>query len=166
MSWQGRVEIALWGATLSVALWSGMSWSGGLPPLRANPAPVTAAPGMAQHVPASVLSAAAGAAVERNPFRLERRPAAAAFGSQPEPEFGIEYHPEPEPERPVLVLRGIVGGPPWEALLEGIPDRQGSLLVRSGDVVGELRVRSIGRDTVVVQDADTTWRLTLKTEWP
>jgi hypothetical protein len=39
------------------------------------------------------------------------------------------------------------------------------VLVRQGDAVGDLKIRVVGRDTVVIQGADTTWRLTLKRPW-
>jgi len=62
------------------------------------------------------------------------------------------------------MLSGVFG-PPWQAVLEGIPGKQGSVVVRVGDVFGELRIRSIRRDTVVVQGADTTWKLTVRRTW-
>jgi hypothetical protein len=63
------------------------------------------------------------------------------------------------------VLRGIIGGPPWSAILEGIPGREGSVVLRRGDTIAALRVRAVRRDTVVVEGADTTWRLTVKRTW-
>jgi hypothetical protein len=73
--------------------------------------------------------------------------------------------PEPKAPRPTLVLRGIIGGPPWSAILEGIPGRQGSVVLRRGDTVAALVVRAVRRDTVVIEGADTTWRLTVKRSW-
>jgi hypothetical protein len=65
----------------------------------------------------------------------------------------------------VLVLAGTVGGPPWAALVEGIPGREGAVLVRAGDVLGTLTVRTVKRDTVTIQARDTVWRLSLKKPW-
>jgi hypothetical protein len=65
------------------------------------------------------------------------------------------------PPKPRLVLRGILGGPPWDALIEGIPGREGSAVVRTGDKLAGLLIRSVRRDTVVVRGADTTWKLTM-----
>jgi len=64
-----------------------------------------------------------------------------------------------------LALAGIIGGPPWEALLTGLPGKDGSFLVRQGDVIDGFRLRSVGRDSVVVQASDTTWRLAVKSPW-
>jgi hypothetical protein len=56
-------------------------------------------------------------------------------------------------------------GPPWQAVVEGIPGREGGVVVREGEVLGELRVRSIKRDTVVVVGFDTTWALAVRRPW-
>ena len=98
--------------------------------------------------------------VESNPFRLERKPAAVVFSSTPAP---VPSHPGVA-RRPALLLSGVFG-PPWQAVLEGIPEKQGSVVVRVGDVYGDLRIRSIRRDTVVVQGTDTTWKLTVRKAW-
>jgi hypothetical protein len=50
-------------------------------------------------------------------------------------------------------------------LLDSVPGRDGSVLVRKGDTLGGLRVRSIGRDTVIVQGVDSTWRLIVRQPW-
>ena len=115
--------------------------------------------------PARDSIALAGAVLVRgNPFRFDRKPSAVPY--QPELEGAPPPPPAaPKPPKPVLVLRGIVGGPPWDAMVEGIPDRQGPVLVRRGDTLGGLTIRAIRRDTVIIQGADTTWRLTIKRAW-
>jgi hypothetical protein len=62
--------------------------------------------------------------------------------------------------RPSMVLRAIAGGPPWQALIEGLGPPSGATLVRPGMVVDRVAVRSISRDTVVLRGLDTTWVLT------
>lgn len=166
MNRRALLEKSLWGAVLLVGLWSGLTWDR-RPEVAHATAPEATVPLLAaQGAPVQALPDTSSIAVERNPFRLDRRPAAVPFGATSQDEDGIEYHPEPEEEQSAPVLRGILGGPPWEALLEGVGGREGSVLVRAGDVIGTLRVRSVGRDTVVVQDAETTWRLTLGDPWP
>jgi hypothetical protein len=64
--------------------------------------------------------------------------------------------------RPALSLRAIVGGPPWQAVLDGLPGQPAGTVVVSGGDYGGLRVGAITRDTVIVHDTDTTWRLTMK----
>lgn len=99
--------------------------------------------------------------VERNPFRLNRRPSDVAYT----PEAEGAPPPPPKPARPVLVVSGIIGGPPWEAVLEGVPGRQGPIVVRMGDKLDLLTVRRIGRDTVYIVGKDTTWKLTVRRGW-
>ena len=109
------------------------------------------------------LERSARAIAERDPFRLRRRPATVRFDATGQSGFSSE--PPPRPPRPLLSLKGIIGGPPWAAILDGVPGRDGALLVRTGDVLGDLRIRVVVRDTVVVRGPDTTWRLTVRRPW-
>lgn len=111
---------------------------------------------------ARVLSEAASAIPAADPFRLERRPAAVAYGTEPSPPNAMTPS---LPGRPMLSVSGIIGGPSWEAILDGIPGREGGVLVRAGQVIGELRIRTIRPDTVIVEGSDTTWILTLRRPW-
>jgi hypothetical protein len=101
---------------------------------------------------------------EHDPFRLDRRPTTNPF--HPELVGATSSPPPARQPRPPLALAGIVGGPPWEALVDGIPGHDASVLVRQGDVLSDLKVRSIDRDTIVLKSADTTWRLGMKHPWP
>jgi hypothetical protein len=93
--------------------------------------------------------ARAGAALsEADPFRLDRQPAAVRY--RPELEAPAGAAPPPAPPKPALVLRGIVGGPPWDAMLDGVPGRPGAVLVHRGDTLGGLTVSAISRDTVTI----------------
>jgi hypothetical protein len=125
-------------------------------------------PSLAQSVPGAVseprridpdsIARASAYIVANNPFRLSRQPATVAYSPALEGLAPLTVRPP----RPALVLLGIVGGPPWSAILEGIPGRDGSVMVRRGDSLGTLIVRAVGRDTVIIKGADTTWRLTVK----
>lgn len=102
--------------------------------------------------------------VDADPFRLDRTPSSIPFS------LGVASASPPTSsppvvQRPVLVLRGIAGGPPWQALVEGFPGRSGPMVVRAGDRVGELVVATIDRDTVTVRGIDTTWKLTMVRAW-
>jgi len=103
-------------------------------------------------------------AIEADPFRIERTPAKVAY--RPEAENTMPPPaPPPAPPKPVLVLTGIVGGPPWEAVIEGLPGREGSVVVRAGQVVAGLSVKEISSAGAVVQGADTVWHLTVRRPW-
>jgi hypothetical protein len=104
------------------------------------------------------LADAVGDITDGNLFRLERQSAPAIAAPAPLPS-GM---PPAFPPRPRLLLRGILGGPPWDAVIEGIPGREGSVVARAGDKIAGLLIRSVHRDTVVVRGTDTTWRLTME----
>jgi hypothetical protein len=130
------------------------------------------------------LGSASEAVARGNPFRLDRSPA--PLGSSPPGQLGLGmmvrtgYPPYPPPAGmpspgayPAYTPPGIprqggalrvtgISGPPWEALIEGIPGKQGAVVVRAGDRVEDLRIRSISSELVVVQGQDTTWRLQIK----
>lgn len=100
---------------------------------------------------------------DHDPFRLERHPSPIPYKAELE---GVAPPAAPpKPPKPVLVLSGILGGPPWEALIEGIPGHEGSTVVREGQVISGFTVRSVRRDSVIIRSADTTWRLGLKRSW-
>lgn len=159
-----RLEVMLWAVALALALVAGVrARPGGL---RSTPVPATAsAAAPIRRVAAEALTAASAVIVERDPFRLERRPSSVPYAPM------LEGAPPPvaRPPRPVLVVTGIVGGPPWEALVEGIPGRHASVLVRRGDAfgdsIGRLIVQRIAPDTLVITGMDTTWTLTVRKAW-
>jgi hypothetical protein len=94
---------------------------------------------------------------ENDPFRLSNSPATVPFNARGD----IAAPAANAQPRPQLVVTGIVGGPPWQAILDGLPGQPAGTIVRAGGTFDKLTVRSITRDTVVVQAPDTTWRLTL-----
>jgi hypothetical protein len=109
------------------------------------------------------LAAAAAMIVRNDPFRVTHQPATLSYGT------GVEtLKPTvPRPPRPILTLQGVIGRPNrWEAVIAGIPGRDGGVVVRPGDTLAGLRIRRIGRDTVVVGAVDTIWKLTVKGVWP
>jgi hypothetical protein len=60
------------------------------------------------------------------------------------------------------VLKAIIGGPPWQAVIDGIPGQPPGTIAGTGARFDKLVVRSVTRDTVVVQGPDTTWSLGFK----
>ncbi|MFN2397810.1 MAG: hypothetical protein ABR543_04090 [Gemmatimonadaceae bacterium] len=158
-------EVLLWSLAAAAGVGAVVGWRSGLPPAGDAFTAAQTAPREMIALDSILLADAARATVAGDLFRLERKPADVAFERTVE---GLHVPPPPpvaEPQQPVLVLSGVIGGPPWEALLDGVPGRTGSVLVRSGDVFGTLTIASVGRDTVVVRGMDTTWVLTLKRSW-
>lgn len=157
------VERLLWGASLILAGAALLGWR------EIRERPIAAPPVIwpiahsAAHPTPHALDSAAKAVTASDPFRLERRPSAVAYGTEPE---GASAAPEPpKPPKPALALAGIVGGPPWVALLDGVPGKNGSVLVHTGDTLAGLRIRSLGPSSITITGLDTTWKLTLKRPW-
>ena len=153
------LERGLWGATAVAVIVTAL----GVRATRASSAtsaqPILAAAAEPRRLDADSIAQAVAYVVANDPFRLSRHPATVAYSPALE---GFAPPAVARPPRPNLVLRGIVGGPPWGAILDGLPGRDGSVLVRRGDTLGTLVVRAVGRDTVIINGADTTWRLTVK----
>ena len=157
------LEVALW-ATAAAALGAAM-WAARWTPTARAEAMAIAAPESRTTTPdAAALGRWRDRVVARDPFRLLRRASPIAF-TVAMPEQGLAAATMPmRPPKPALVLRGLVGGPPWEAVLDGVPGRERGVVARAGDVLGgtaELRVRRVGADGVVITGMDTTWRLTV-----
>ena len=106
-------------------------------------------------------------AVEEIASRNLSRPERTSAEQQPHagPSMAMAMMPQPPSSKPRLVLRGVLGGPPWDAIIEGIPGREGSVVLRAGQSLGGVTVRAARRDTVWARGFDTTWTLTLARTW-
>ena len=116
-----------------------------------------------QHAFHSAIVGSARAAptfAEHDPFRFSRRPARVRYSVAPTSLVAAVPTPFHDP-RPTMTLRAIAGGPPWHALIDGVPGHPQPTLVQPGTVLQRLVVRRVTRDTVVIRDPDTTWVLTL-----
>lgn len=150
-----------WLVTLSggaALLWAAVSPIAGALPAASPPHPGGSLALVRRYPADSLLSVS----FKRNMFRSERRPAGVAY----DPARQVESVPAaPAPPKPSLALVGLVGGPPGSAVIEGLPGVEGWRVVRKGDVVGDLSVRAIGRDSVVIVGMDTVWVLRVKEPW-
>ena len=170
-----RWERLLWTAALLLAAAGWVRWRRALPPAAPSPAPALAAPAAVRPPALARLDSAAAVVARGNPFRLDRAPAPRqptgplGLGSAVGP--GMSGYPSPPSFSPPPFggmqprVTGI-SGPPWEAVLENVPGRQGAVVARPGDRFGDLRVRSISSDRVVVQGPDTTLRLQIHRNGP
>lgn len=104
-----------------------------------------------------IIDTATGTIIDNEPFRLSNTPPTTRFNVSME--AGVSGVAAPPPPRPVLVLKAIVGGPPWQAVVDGIPGQPAGTLVQQGNRFDRLLVKSVTRDSVVVQGADTAWVL-------
>jgi len=115
------------------------------------------APTIAQFRSKSTATPRVDVVIEGNLFRPERNPAPPEIKSAPRP----EPPPRAAEAKPRLQLRGILGGPPWTALIEGIPGRQGARVVREGDLISGFTIVAINKESVTVTRPDTSWILTV-----
>ena len=104
------------------------------------------------------LERASDSVLVNDPFRMERKPSRVAFGAPPLPPPTVA----PQVPRIRPTLGGIVGGPPWKAVLSNIPGREGGVIVATGDTVAGMTIRLVRQDMVIVKGADTTWTLTTR----
>ena len=155
-----RIELALWSTAIALAV---IAMLGARPPHagdrvaatagRVRPMPNVTTTGDVNHAAASL--------VEVDPFRAARRPSPIEYL----PDLEGAPPPPPRAPRPALAISGIIGGPPWSAVLEGVPGREAGAVVHPGDTLGGVRVHAVKRDTLVITGMDTTWRLIVRRAW-
>ena len=61
-----------------------------------------------------------------------------------------------------VLLHGIVGGPPWSAVISGLPGQPGPLVMRPGDSTSGVVVVRVTRDTAVLRHASGALTFTMK----
>ena len=93
------------------------------------------------------------------PFRATGEVPSIRFGEAPPPPT------PPPPPKPALSLSGILWGKEPAAILEGIPGREGQVVLRQGHGDGVLRVTRIDTASVVITGLDTTWVLRVRQPW-
>ena len=163
-----HVQRGLWISALALGAGAVVGWESGAPRSMSPEVLVVDRPGSApanRAIPSDSIDDAASATSDHDPFRLTREPSAVPYDANGE----VVTPAQPAPPKPPLALSGIVG-PPWVAVLEGVPGRTGSVLAKTGDTLARppltlLVVHRIWRDTVVVRGADTTWTLTVYHPW-
>ena len=110
---------------------------------------------------ADSLARAEESIVSNDPFRVANAPSAVRYDPVTE---GVRPN-DAAPlimVRPTLVLRAIVGGPPWQAVIDGLPGQPSGVIVRTGMTFDKLTVSAISRDSVIIKGPDTTWTLSFR----
>lgn len=110
----------------------------------------------------SALAEAEELTVTNDPFRLSNAPPSVRYDPANEGGASGLGTVTPPPVRPTLTLKAIVGGPPWTAVIDGIPGQAAGTIARQGTTFDKLTVRVVTRDSVVVQGPDTAWVLSFK----
>jgi hypothetical protein len=115
-------------------------------------------PVLSVEVPDSLVARVVGG----HPFRPDRR--AAPNGYEPSPTDWEEVV-APPPLRPALRVAGLLWGSVPRMVLEGVPGREGAVILAEGDTAGGLRVRRLEPGRAVIAGYDTTWVLTPRGLW-
>ena len=115
-------------------------------------------PVLAVEVPDSLVARVVGG----HPFRPDRRSAPNRYEPSP---MGREAITSPPPLRPALRLAGLLWGSVPRVVLEGVPGREGAVILAAGDTAGGLRVRRLEPGRAVIAGHDTTWVLTPRGLW-
>ena len=152
------MELALWAGALVLGVFATLQARS---PRATKVAASVAGPRAVSEAGEVATDSDATALVAVDPFRAARHPSPVEY----RPELEGAPPPPPRPPRPALAVSGIIGGPPWSAVLEGVPGREGGAVVRGGDTLGGLKVRAVWRDTVIITGMDTTWRLIVRRGW-
>jgi len=172
MTVRTRWEIGWWAAAVGCGVWGTARWYGadvertGMPPTPALAAPDAALAADSAH--ADSVAAALDYVDAHDPFSPDRASVEQRAALSPVAPPALPPGPQlPEKVRPAFVLRGVVGvAPDLRAILDGLPDVEGSVLLAVGDTARGFRVRRVWADSVVVQGADTAWRLGVRRQWP
>lgn len=123
----------------------------------------TGGPIRSEPPPAAVARPDLGAIGRRNLFRASRSATLTRYSEAP-------ARPAPSqvpqrPPKPVIAVTGIVGGPVWAAVLEGLPGLEGSRVLTAGDSAAGIRVLRITRFMVTLRGFDTVWNLGVRQPW-
>jgi hypothetical protein len=156
-----HMERALWccvALTVSAGL---LGMRGAAPRISGAVADIPIVATMNTHPTSAALDSAVDDIADRNLFRPERAGAEEREAASMPGPMGMAA----PSSKPHLVLKGVLGGPPWDAVVEGIPGREGAVVIRVGESVSGLSVRAIRRDTAYVRGFDTAWALPLTRTW-
>ncbi len=138
------------------------AWTSAVPAPVAEPRETAPAVEPVAPVDTIALAAAAARIRARDAFRLDRKPTDVLYNPW---EPSAPAAPPPPPRAlPPLALAGLVG-PPWNALIEGVPGRETGLLLTVGQQLNGITFVALRGDTVVLAGFDTTWTLTARRGW-
>lgn len=158
------LERCAWTVAVAATVVAARSWYVISRSAQAQAPAIWPVPEAARPISADSLAVLTSRIVDNDPFRIDRKPADVAYGVTADSIANRALAAAAAP-RPSLVLVGIVG-PPWRALVDGIPGHDGSMVLGAGQSVAGLRVRDVTATAATISGTDTTWHLTVKRTWP
>jgi hypothetical protein len=156
------VALALMAASAFAAAVAAIQWTR-VDTVASRNVAVSEKPVAATRLSADSLAHAEDAIVTNDPFRLSNSPPVVRFDATTEADPASAMA---APSRPVLVLKAIVGGPPWQAVIDGLPGQPPGALARAGSRFDRLTIHAVTRDSVIVHGADTSWILAFRGQNP
>ena len=154
-----RIEQLCLGATGAFVLAAAVRWYAWAPGSVAAPVSGGLSTTPYRVLPDSALEAAEDLVVSNDPFRLSNSPPDVLYDPVGDAVPPGSRATAPVAVRPIFALKAIVGGPPWQAVIDGIPGEPAGTVTRTGATYDKLLVRSVTRDSVIIQGPDTSWVL-------
>lgn len=99
--------------------------------------------------------------LQRNPFRIGRRPSEARFGR---PDL-VTTDASQSADQVTLSVMGVVWASTPTAVIAGLPGVDGQRAMRLGDLVSGIRLAGIRSTDVLLVGRDRTWRLPVPAEF-
>lgn len=152
------------GATMFVAF-AGMGairWRGAVPDIPRRDVAFGTVPRPMTDSLDAALAAAEDFTVTNDAFRISNTPSSVRFDPGTDGGSAGQGPVPPPAPRPIMTLKAIVGGPPWQAIIDGIPGQPPGTMVRAGAAFDKLVARAVTRDSVIMQGPDTTWVLSFR----
>lgn len=137
-------------------------WRAAVPAIRVQDSSMIATAPSPSDSLETILAEAEDLTVTNDPFRLANAASSVRYNPNNENVGVGAIAAVAPPVRPNMILKAIVGGPPWQAIVDGIPGQPQGTLVRMGSAFEKLVARSVTRDSVVIQGPDTTWVLSFR----
>ncbi len=161
------IERGVYGVALVAIATAGLAWHGATTTVRpvagVAQTSVRTADGTIAMPAASSLAVVTATIALSDPFRLDHRPSAVAFKP------GAEVSPVASAPLGRIIAKGVVGGPPWQAVLDSVPGRNDNVVARVGDTLRQgpipIVVRSIRADMIILAVGDSTMRLPVTGVW-
>jgi len=145
---------------LGFSLIAAAQWRTALPPIPTSATTVISLHTEHLQVTSDSIADAENLIVDNDPFRLSNTAPTVRYSALAETGASGTGYVAPQAPRPTLILKAIVGGPPWRALIDGIPGQPPGTLAEPGSKFDKLVVRSVSSESVVIQGMDTSWVLT------
>ena len=131
------------------------AWRAAMPFDSSRRPSISSAPRLPRPIDTTGLSASAGILRVVDPFRVDRKPTRNRFTPWEPTLVAVPPPGPPRAPRPMLTLVGLIGGPPWSAVVEGVPSQPGGVVLSQTDSGGLIKLLRVRGDTAFLSGLDT-----------